>query len=103
MTFHVRITMEDIQTEKSKSVIAIGDTILIKDNTPVIITSDIQRKYNEISYIIDEDAESGKDANSDADMEEAKRELEGDEPMLLTNSRLRYKNVLQRKDGEQRR
>lgn len=51
MLFHVRITMSDIDSKTSRAPLGIGDTILIdKDGKVNIITSAIQRNYNEISY-----------------------------------------------------
>jgi len=34
MTFHVRLTLTDINPKPSRSVIAIGETILIKPDAP---------------------------------------------------------------------
>ena len=52
MTFHVRLTLQDFHAKPTRSIIAIGETVLIKpDGTgPLILTSSIQRKYSEISY-----------------------------------------------------
>jgi hypothetical protein len=64
MTFHVRLTLTDINPKPSRSVIAIGETILIKaDAPPQILTSGIQRAYKEISYQLadDEEEEKGHD------------------------------------------
>jgi hypothetical protein len=56
MCFHVRLTLTDIHEKPGRSVIALGDTIVIKGapgdvETPVLVlTSGIQKKYSEISY-----------------------------------------------------
>ncbi len=51
MVFHVRVTLTDIDPKPAKSVIAIGETVLIEtDGKITVLTSGIQRKYNEISY-----------------------------------------------------
>ena len=54
MTFHCRIAMTDINKKISRSIIAIGDLILInKDGTQENLTGSIQRRYSEISYSLD--------------------------------------------------
>lgn len=56
MVFHVRIVFQDITKKISRSVIAIGDTVLIgADGNPVVLTGQIQKKYKEISYSLDAD------------------------------------------------
>lgn len=58
MVFHVRITLSDVDPKPTKSVIAIGDTVLVekedgKSRGNTVLTSGIQRKYNEISYSLE--------------------------------------------------
>lgn len=53
MTFHVRLTLTDLSPKQSRSIIAIGETIVIKkagEGAPQILTTGIQRAYKEISY-----------------------------------------------------
>jgi nucleosome binding factor SPN SPT16 subunit len=51
MTFHVRITLTNVHKDPSRSVIAIGDTVMVDEaGTPVLVTAGIQKKYSEISY-----------------------------------------------------
>jgi hypothetical protein len=63
MTFHVRLTVQDIHSKPTRSIIAIGETILIKPDggLPLILTSSIQRKYSEISYSLSQSDEEGAD------------------------------------------
>ena len=51
MTFHVRLTLTDINPQPSRSVIAIGETILIRGGgkSTLILTSDIDRSSSGIS------------------------------------------------------
>ena len=46
--------MNDIHKKPTRGIIAIGDTVLIEhDGTQSILTEQISRKYNEISYSLD--------------------------------------------------
>jgi hypothetical protein len=54
MSFHIRITFTDVDPKSTKSIIAIGETVLIdSEGKPNILTAKIQRKYTEISYSLD--------------------------------------------------
>lgn len=54
MSFHIRVTFTDVDPKSSKSIIAIGETLLIDaEGKPNILTIKIQRKYTEISYSLD--------------------------------------------------
>ena len=60
MTFHVRITLQDIHPKPTRSILALGETVLIKDDgTAQILTSGIQKKYSEISYSLSQSDEEG--------------------------------------------
>lgn len=74
MTFHVRITVQDMHPKPTRSVIAIGETILIKeDGSALILTNGIQRKYSEISYSLSQsDDEANGDKKMKDDAEESK-------------------------------
>lgn len=62
MTFHVRIALSNVHKEASRSVVAIGDTVVITaQGQALILTSSIQKKYNEISYSL-EDSDDEKPA-----------------------------------------
>lgn len=52
MTFHVRITLQDVHEKASRGVIAIGETVATQagGQPPVLLTRGIQKKYSEISY-----------------------------------------------------
>lgn len=60
MTFHVRVALTNVHKEPSRSVVAIGDTVLVAADKNDIITGGIQRLYKEISYSL-EDSESDKE------------------------------------------
>ncbi len=56
MTFHVRVTLTNVHKEASRSVIAIGDTIMIDETgQPKVVTAGIQKKYSEISYSLEDE------------------------------------------------
>ena len=57
MVFHARITFKDIEDKPEKSVIAIGDTVVVTNEDPEVLTQTIPRKYNQISYIIENEEE----------------------------------------------
>ncbi len=63
MTFHVRLTLTDLSPKLSRSIIAIGETILIRSEgeAPQILTTGIQRAYKEISYQLADDEEEEKE------------------------------------------
>lgn len=56
MAFHVRITLHEVNKKAQRAIIALGDTVVIDAaGAPLILTEGIQRKYNEISYSLDQD------------------------------------------------
>ena len=58
MTFHVRGALSNIQTnDPGKSFVAIGDTVVVREEGAEIITKDIRKKYNDISYLLENSAE----------------------------------------------
>ena len=58
MTFHVRIAITNVDKESARSVVAIGDTIVVHSDGATVLTNGIQKKYNEISYSLDDSDES---------------------------------------------
>jgi Xaa-Pro aminopeptidase len=50
MVFHVRVTLNEVDPSPSRAIIAIGDTVLIGPEGPIVLTGKISRKYSEISY-----------------------------------------------------
>ena len=95
----------------TRSVIAIGETILIKDDgSALILTSGIQRKYSEISYSLSQSDEEGDQKMKGADDEERKSISSEDSANMgrnvekgrIQSTRLRSKNLEQRVDNEQR-
>lgn len=58
MTLHVRITLTNVHKDPSRSIIAIGDTVMIDSNgVAQVVTSGIQKKYSEISYSLEDETE----------------------------------------------
>ena len=57
MTFHIRITLSGVHPEAARSVVAIGDTIIVRDSGNTNLTMGIPRKYSEISYSLEESEE----------------------------------------------
>lgn len=62
MTFHVRVALSGISKEPARSIVAIGDTVLISEpGTPNRqLTSGIQKSYAEISYSLEESEDAAK-------------------------------------------
>ena len=54
MTFHVRMAITGVHKEPARSIVALGDTILVKEDGNQVLTQGIQKKYNEISYSLEE-------------------------------------------------
>ena len=54
MTFHVRVALTGVHKEPARSVIAIGDTVLIKSPQNIVLTSKVQKQYSEISYSLED-------------------------------------------------
>lgn len=54
MCFHVRITLTEVHKKPERSILAIGDTVLIEDGGKYQILTNVQRKYTEISYSLDD-------------------------------------------------
>lgn len=57
MTFHVRVALSGVHGEPARSVVAIGETVLIKESGNVNLTAGIARKYGDISYSLEESEE----------------------------------------------
>lgn len=57
MTFHVRIALSNVHKDPARSVVAIGDTMVVTSEGPVVLTSGIQKKYTEISYSLEDSEE----------------------------------------------
>lgn len=57
MLFHGRIALTGVHPEPNRSVVAVGDTFKIAPNGDVVeMTDSIQKKYSEISYVLEEEA-----------------------------------------------
>jgi Xaa-Pro aminopeptidase len=97
MIFHVRITLQEIHAKVTRSVIAIGETVLInEDGSVAILTSPIQRKYSEISYSLQEDEdEKMKEENkgSASESEDSVNMGRHVNSEFIKSTRLRSKNV----------
>jgi nucleosome binding factor SPN SPT16 subunit len=68
MVFHVRITFEDVEKDKNRSAIAIGDTVVVNgDGTTQCLTAAVARKYQQISYKLedDDDLDDGRSNSGD--------------------------------------
>ena len=60
MVFHVRITFNQVKSKDGHGPIALGDTILVSEDTPALLTGNAPRTYKHISYTIsDEEEEKG--------------------------------------------
>lgn len=61
MTFHVRMSLSGISKQPARAIVAIGDTIIVKDaGTPnKVLTNGIQKEYAEISYSLEESEPAG--------------------------------------------
>jgi len=55
MVFHVRITLQGVHSDVTRSVIAIGDTIAVRQGGNEVFTSLVQRSYQDISYSLDDE------------------------------------------------
>jgi Xaa-Pro aminopeptidase len=55
MTFHVRIALSGVHKELARSVVAIGDTVVIVSTGEAqVVTFKVQKKYTEISYSLED-------------------------------------------------
>lgn len=54
MTLHVRIALSNVSKEAGKSVVAIGDTVIVQTHGPLVITKEVRKKYCDISYSLEE-------------------------------------------------
>lgn len=96
MSFHVRITLTDILPKASRGVIAIGETVLIKeDGSQQVLTSGIQRKFKEISYSLQADEDQKMDDAKSVSSEDSANMAKNVSTNNLTEKRLRQKNVMQ--------
>jgi hypothetical protein len=109
MAFHVRITLTEVNKKAQRAIIALGDTVVIDAaGAPLILTEGIQRKYNEISYSLDQEVEqgngkSGKPASQDNEDEDDDEDMLNQAAAdLFTETRLRPKNIDQHNNEEAR-
>ena len=72
MTFHCRISIQGISKEQSRSIMAIGDTVVIGAEGNEVLTQSVQKAYAEISYSL-EDSEPEDAAAQKKAMEEEKK------------------------------
>ena len=107
MCFHARITITGVDSEPSRSIIALGDTVIVEQDGKIVnLTEGVQKSYSEISYSLeDDDQEEQKPApkkQSQDDDDESSEEEEGSEEVLqnggnvMTSSRLRSKAIDQK-------
>ncbi len=58
MVFNVTISLSGLKTQKGKSYsIMIADTIIVRPNGPEVLTGKIPKKYEEISYALQDGEE----------------------------------------------
>lgn len=68
MVFHVRITFEGVEKALNRSAIAIGDTVVVNgDGTTQCLTGAVARKYQQISYKLEDDDELDDAQSNDED------------------------------------
>ena len=81
MVFHARITFKEVEKTQSKSIIAIGDTVLVQEDGSIkLLTGGVPRKYQQISYTLDEEDEEGK-----LDDDEAQKENRNENNLATIN------------------
>lgn len=98
MCFHVRITFRDVTKEKSKSFIAIGDTVIVQeDGTPKLLTESVSRKYQNISYTLDDEDEQEQVKEDSKSRDIARKSTAPDDGQVL-NSRTRGAAVTNEKN-----
>ena len=99
MTFHVRITLNEIHEKVSRGIIAIGETILIRGEgeAPEVLTQGINRAYKHISYQLsqseDEDEKMKNDDAKSHSSEDSVNMARNVNQNQITQTRLRSKNV----------
>mmetsp|Transcript_23421 Transcript_23421/g.17869 ORF Transcript_23421/g.17869 Transcript_23421/m.17869 type:complete len:90 (+) Transcript_23421:1041-1310(+) len=57
MTFHVRVSFTEVSDKPERSVVALGETVVV-DQEPRILTAKLQRKWNEVSYQLEDKEEA---------------------------------------------
>lgn len=71
MTLHVRVALSGVHKEAGRGVVAIGDTVVIEQSGPLVVTAKTQKKYSEISYSL----EDSDDGSNDQPEEEGSEEV----------------------------
>jgi nucleosome binding factor SPN SPT16 subunit len=67
MTFHGRIALTGVHAEANRAVVAVGDTFLVEEDGNVReVTKAIQKKYSEISYVLEVEDSSKENGNKKA-------------------------------------
>lgn len=54
MTMHVRVAFSGVTKDPKRAVIAIGDTVVVTEDSVQVITKDIRKKYGDISYNLED-------------------------------------------------
>jgi hypothetical protein len=58
MIFHGRMAFTNVHSDANRAVVAVGDTLKVASNGTVFeVTSGIQKKYSEISYVLEDNQE----------------------------------------------
>lgn len=125
MVFHIKLSMANLSSKEDKSLVALGDTVVVNyDGSVKNITAGIAKKLQDINYTLNEEEEKvpilsktqsasrpdqkqeretkGADEESSSGSSDNEGLLKGLNTESIINSRLRKKNVQSHADDEQR-
>ena len=61
MVFGIRISLTGFNDKAEKATMMIGDTVIVNKNENVVVTEGISKKYQDISYVLDDDDDDEED------------------------------------------
>ena len=104
MTFHLRVTLQDLPESAARSYLALGDTFVVEAAATRNLTAGVQRDYKEISYQMessDNEKENGQEESKESDSGD-EHEVRKGLSNVIQETRLRKKNVGQHAHSEER-
>lgn len=61
MVFALRISLTGFNDDANRATLLIGDTIIINEDKNTVVTEGISKKYQDISYVLDDEEDDDKE------------------------------------------
>jgi nucleosome binding factor SPN SPT16 subunit len=102
MTFCLRVIVTDFQPDKEKhrNCVCIGDTVLVLKDSTEVLTRNVSKMYQDISYFLDDEEpqQNDKTAESTTQVKKPAQPVERVKESVILSGRTRENNKNQSKD-----